>query len=310
MTAAVVIGESLVDLVWAAGAASPQAVAGGSPANVAVGLHRLGRPVTLVTCWGDDPPGVLVERHLRETGAELVRVPSRSGRTTIALAYLDASGAASYQFLPAWDPVEIPVPEDAVLLHTGSLAAVLSPGAEQVRAACLGFRSRPGAVVALDLNVRPSVEPDHRRYRTILEELVRVADLVKASDEDLAWLWPERSPEESAQELLALGPRLAVVTRGGAGAVGITADARVQVSAPPTRVVDTIGAGDSFQAALLSALLEGHEGSGVRLPLTAAELEPVLQRAVVAGALATTRAGAQPPTTAELDVAMVDPVSA
>lgn len=310
MTAAVVIGESLVDLVWPAGAASPEAVAGGSPANVAVGLHRLDRPVTLVTCWGDDPPGQLVERHLRGTGADLVRVPSRSGRTTIALAYLDGSGAANYQFLPAWDPAEIPLPDDARLLHTGSLAAVLQPGAEQVRAACADFRARPGAVVALDLNVRPSVEPDHVRYRTILEELIAVADLVKASDEDLTWLWPERSPEESAQALLAQGPRLSVLTRGEAGAVGFTAQTKVSASAPPTRVVDTIGAGDSFQAALLAGLLaDGGAGNGVRLPLTAEELEPVLRRAVVAGALATTRAGAQPPTTEELDAAMPNALS-
>jgi len=129
MTTAV-IGEALVDLVWPTGTAHISPHPGGSPANVAVGLHRLGRQVTLMTSWGDDPPGELVSAYLDSTGVEVHRLPSASGRTTIALAYLDeATGSARYAFLAAWDPVEIPIPPQTTLVRTGSLAAVVEPGA-------------------------------------------------------------------------------------------------------------------------------------------------------------------------------------
>jgi len=297
-----VVGESLVDLVWHPGAGAPDARAGGSPANVAVGLRRLGRSVTLVTCWGDDPPGDLVRCHLADTGVDVDRAPSRSGRTTVALASIDARTlAATYDFLPAWDPVALPIPEDAVLLHTGSLAVVVEPGAEQVLGACTQFRQRPGAVVAVDLNIRPTVQPDRPRYRAAIEALVAVADVVKASDDDLAWLWPDRTAEHAARALLDRGARLVALTCGGQGATGYTNGHTVAVPAPQVEVVDTIGAGDAFQAALLHGLLETGSPDHARFPADKAELDRLLRRAVRAGSLATTRPGAQPPTLDELE---------
>ncbi|MFC1420228.1 carbohydrate kinase family protein [Streptacidiphilus cavernicola] len=299
----VVVGESLVDLVWRAGADSIRPIPGGSPANVAVGLHRLGRPVTLVTCWGDDPPGALVAEYLAGTGLDLLRAPAATERTTVALAYVDeATGAASYDFLAAWDPVRIPVAEDTALLHTGSLAVVVEPGAEQVLRACRQLHGRPGRAVAVDLNVRPAVQPDRAAYRAAVERLAAVADVVKASDEDLAWLWPEQDPDRAARGLLALGPRLVVLTRGADGATGFTAEAQVSVPAPRVTVADTIGAGDAFQSALLAALLGPHPDGNraVRIPTEPQDLERVLRQAATAGALATTRPGAQPPTLDEL----------
>ncbi|MFC0042244.1 carbohydrate kinase family protein [Actinomadura rayongensis] len=297
----VVIGESLVDLVWRAGAATIRPLPGGSPANVAIGLRRLGRPVTLVTCWSDDPPGALVGERLAAAGIDVARVPGASGRTTVALAYVDdATGAATYEFLAVWDPVRIPVADDAVLLHTGSLAAVVQPGAARVLAACREVHGRPGRAVAVDLNVRPAVLPDRAAYRAAVERIARVADVVKASDEDLAWLWPGLGPSDAARALLARGPRLVVLTRGADGATGFLPDAEVSVPAPRVRVADTIGAGDAFQSALLDGLWTGDE---VRVPAAPDELETVLRQAVRAGALATTRPGADPPTRAELDAA-------
>jgi fructokinase len=302
----VVVGESLVDLIWHAGAKTPQAVAGGSPANVALGLHRLGHDVTLLTCWGDNPAGDLVGRHLDATGMRVVRAPSESGRTTLAFAWIDArTGAAEYEFMPAWDPIELTIDDGAVLLHTGSLAAVVEPGADRVLAACADVRLRANTAVAIDLNVRPAVQPDRRRYRTAIESLLRVADVVKASDEDLAWLWPGCDVVKTSRGLLDHGPRLVVLTRGAQGAVAHTADATVAVRAPRVRVVDTIGAGDSFHAALLSGLV-GTGVSPVRIPSSVRELEDLLRRAVVAGALATTRIGAQPPTLVELTAVVGD----
>ncbi|MFC8427988.1 carbohydrate kinase [Streptomyces sp. NPDC057253] len=299
----VVIGEALVDLAWHTGGAHVVPHPGGSPANVAVGLHRLGQPAALMTCWGDDPPGDLVSAHLDSIGVTVHRLPSASGRTTIALAYLDdATGSARYDFLAAWDPQDITLQEGTTLVHTGSLAAVVEPGATRIVETCHAHRSHPGRAVSVDLNVRPAALPDRDAYRARVERLVAAADLVKASDEDLAWLYPDLTPEAAARALLALGPRLAVITRGAQGATALTAHHEITVPAPPVHVVDTIGAGDAFQACLLDTLLQP-DGT-LHIPATAAELESALRRCVTAGALTCARAGAQPPTSEEITAAL------
>ncbi|MCX2971854.1 MULTISPECIES: carbohydrate kinase family protein [Streptomyces] len=288
-----VVGEVLVDLLWRAGAPHLTPHPGGSPANVAVGLHRLGRPVTLVTAWGDDPPGELVAAHLRRTGLDVRRAPSASGRTTVALAHLDRAGSASYDFIAAWDPVKLPVPPGTAVLHTGSLAAVVAPGAERVLEVCRHLHGTPGRTVVADLNVRPGAQPDRTAYREACLRLAAVTDVLKASEEDLGWLYPGVRVEEAARTLLRAGPRLVVVTRGADGALALTAERRVRVAAPRVEVVDTVGAGDAFQAALLDAVAEDPAGLTARL-------DAVLGRCAVAAALACTRAGADPPTAAEV----------
>jgi fructokinase len=291
-----VVGEALVDLLWRRGEREARAVAGGSPANVAVGLHRLDRPVTLVTAWGDDAPGELVLEHLKETGVEVRRAPTTPpGRTIVALAYLDGDGSADYDFLAAWDPLELTVPEDTAVLHTGSLAVVIEPGASRVLELCREQQDLGRTVVA-DLNVRPAVQPDRDAYRATVRRLAGAVDVLKASDEDLAWLHPGLPPADAARELLALGPRLAVVTLGGDGALAVTADEEVRVGAPAIAVADTVGAGDSFQSALLDAIA-GHGGP----PAGPEALAAVLARCAAAAALTCTRTGADPPTRAELD---------
>lgn len=294
-----VIGEVLVDLIWRTDEServTPHP--GGSPANVALGLRRLGVPATLATCWGEDPGGRLVEAHLRRAGLDVQRFRGAGNRTTVALAYVDhVSGAASYEFLPAWDPGPIEVAPDVALLHTGSLAGVIGPGAERVLEACRHVRTTAGGTVAIDLNVRPAALPQRDAYRAAAENLVRYAHVVKASEEDLEWLYPGLDPVETARVLLRLGPQLAVVTHGPRGATAITDEHRVHVPAPVVEVVDTIGAGDAFQAALLDALLGyGQEAEGKpRIPETAVELRELLAHCTIAGALACTRAGAEPP---------------
>ncbi|GAB3119153.1 carbohydrate kinase [Streptomyces calidiresistens] len=290
-----VVGESLVDLLWRPGAREITAVAGGSPANVAVGLHRLERPVTLVTTRGEDHPGRLVDERLDGLGVDVLRVPSGSPRTTVALAHLDAEGSADYDFLASWDPLDLPVPEDTTVLHTGSLAIVLRPGAERVRKLCAAQRAA-GRTVAVDLNVRPAVQPDRAAYLAACLAVTGEADVVKASDEDLAWLMPDLDPAAAARRLLETGPRLAVVTLGAGGVLAVTADEEVRVPAVAVEVVDTVGAGDAFQAALLDALAE--RGGP---PADAADLGSVLERCVRAAALTCARTGSQPPDRAELD---------
>ncbi|MFE1457743.1 PfkB family carbohydrate kinase [Streptomyces sp. NPDC058735] len=144
--------------------------------------------------------------------------------------------------------------------------------------------------------------PDRDAYRTRAERLVAAAYLVKASDEDLAWLHPDLTPEAAAQALLDLGPRLAVITRGARGTTALTTEHQIMAPAPPTHVVDTIGAGDALQACLLDTLLQP-DGT-VHIPATPAELETVLRRCVTAGALTCTRAGGQPPTGEEITAAL------
>ncbi|WP_425826682.1 PfkB family carbohydrate kinase [Streptomyces fractus] len=304
---ALVIGEVLVDLVWRAGAEAIVPLAGGSPANVAVGLQRLERPVRLATTWGDDVPGELVAAHLAATEVTIDRAATASGRTTLALAYVDkGTGAATYDFLAAWDPVHIDVPPEVTLLHTGSLAIVVEPGASRVREAARTVRGRPCGAVAVDLNVRPSAQPDRAAYLEAVHAIVGEADVVKASDEDLAWLYPDDTPEQAARALLERGPGLVVVTSGGTGAYGVIDGAEARCPAPAVDVVDTIGAGDSFQAALLAALLEPQpDGTHtVSLPKDEKDLAGVLRRAVTAGALACQQSGAQPPTLARLEAAL------
>lgn len=306
-----VVGEVLVDLLWRSGAQQVEPVPGGSPANVAVGLQRLGRPATLVTVWGDDPPGEMVSAHLEKQGIEVHRAASESGRTTLALAHLDADGSASYDFLAAWDPTELPVPADTTLLHTGSLAVVVEPGASQVLRLCRELHATPGRAVVADLNVRPRVQPDRVAYREACFRLAGAADVVKASDEDLAWLFPHLAPVAAARLLLAEGARLVVVTLGGEGALAVTAGAEVRVGAPRITVADTVGAGDAFQAALLDALAAHAEGitgepdaaERFPLPLTPEGLTAVLARCAAAAAINCTRVGADPPTHAELETA-------
>jgi fructokinase len=294
-----VIGEVLVDLVWRTDADHLTPHPGGSPANVAVGLHRLGRAATLMSTWGDDAPGALVGSHLATTGVPVHRLPSASGRTTVALAYVDAdTGSATYDFLTAWDPVALALGPDVTLLHTGSLASVVEPGATRVFEACRQLHGTPGHAVAVDLNVRPAVLADRTAYLAAVTRLAQVTDVLKASDEDLAWLYPDLSPQAAARTLLGLGPSLVVVTQGPSGAFATTADSHVTVPAPAIDVVDTIGAGDSFQASLLDAL-QGPDG--VRIPTAPHELREVLRRCVTAGALACARSGAQPPTRDEID---------
>ena len=298
------IGEVLVDLIWHTDDTERiTPYPGGSPANVALGLQRLGVPATLCTCWGDDPAGRLVAGHLQRAGLDVQRMRSASNRTTIALAYVDpVSRSATYEFLPAWDPGPIDVAADVTLLHTGSLAGVIGPGAERVQEACRHVRAKAGGTVAIDLNVRPAALPQRDAYRAAADQLVGYAHVVKASDEDLEWLYPGADPVDTARALLGLGPQLAVVTHGSRGATAVTAKHRASVSAPVVEVVDSIGAGDAFQAALLDALLGyGNASNGVvRIPREEDELRELLEYCTVAGALACTRAGAEPPTREEI----------
>lgn len=281
-----VVGESLVDVVD--GREHP----GGSPLNVAVGLGRLGVDVTLATALGDDASGGAVRAHLAASHVTTQATPT--DHTSSARATLDAAGAATYSFDIAWDPGRIEPPRDVVAVHTGSIAAVLAPGANEVLRVV--ERLQPTAIVSVDPNIRADLIADRADAIDRIERLVSVADLVKASDEDLAWLFPDEEPYAVAERWLADGRSLVVVTRGGDGASAHARCGRLDVPAEPAIVVDTVGAGDAFVSGLLAGLHgAGLLGVGRRVDLAAIEsamLTRIIATATHAAALAVGRTGA------------------
>ncbi len=299
-----VVGEALVDLVRRADG-SEVAHPGGSPANVAVGLARLGCPVRLVTRYGEDEHGELLDAHLRGNGVELEAATRSAPSTSVAAATIDARGAATYDFRLAWDLGE-GTPELApasTCLHTGSIAAALEPGAAAVRRMVAAARGR--ATVSYDPNARPALMGAPAEARRRVEALVAQSDVVKVSDEDLAWLRPGEAYAAVAEEWLALGPSVVVVTRGGEGPWAVAASGVVQRPALRVDVVDTVGAGDAFTAGLLDGLhrrgLLGPAAAPQLRALSTAVLTEVLDEAAVVAALTVARSGADPPTRAQVD---------
>lgn len=295
-----VVGESLVDIVRTADGATREHP-GGSAANVAVALARLGRPVRFVTAYADDEHGASIGRHLRAAGVVLASEPASVPRTSTALATIGADGAASYDFDLVWSlgPLDV---EPPLVVHTCSLGAVLDPGAADVVA--LLRRLRPHATVTYDVNARPAVTGTGPEVVANVERVVGLADVVKASDEDLAVLWPDLDQASAVAYLLGLGPAAVVVTRGGEGASWTDRGGVVEIASVPVQVADTIGAGDTFGAALVDALWErGRLGADRRAALRRlpeAEVAEVLAHAARAASVTVSRPGADPPYRHEL----------
>ena len=305
-----VVGEALVDVVPPAAGRPGRTLPGGSPANVAVGLARLGIPATLATGLGADEHGRLIGAHLAEAGVTVRNCATGGGPTSVATVEFDTAGEPGYDFALSWEIGPVAVPADAVALHTGSLAAALSPGRLEVEAV-MARAAAAGIAVSYDPNIRPALLTDRASERTRVERQVAHADLVRASAADLAWLYPGIDPVAIADGWLARSPALVVVTRGELGCLAVTAAGTVTVPARPVRVVDPVGAGDAFTAALLAGLhAVGRLGGGWPADgLTLGELTGILTVAATAAALTCTRPGADPPTAAELNRALAAPDS-
>ncbi|MFF7636186.1 carbohydrate kinase [Kitasatospora sp. NPDC008050] len=305
MTDFLVIGECVADIVRAPGHHDVPHP-GGSPANVAYGLGRLGHPTALLTQLGADRLGELITTHLRSAGVELLTDGRPPAATPSAIVTLDAQGRADYTFDIHWSLAPTTPAVTAPHVHFGSLAALLAPGAEATADLVTGLRA--GATVSYDPNIRPALLGSPAAVRARVERCVALSDLVKASDEDLHWLYPELSPERAAARWLALGPALVLVTRGGAGALAVTRGARAEGPATAAEVVDTVGAGDSFMSATLDALAARDLlGAGARdalASLTEAALAALLRHAGAAAAVTVSRAGANPPDHGELAAAL------
>lgn len=292
-----VIGEALVDVVRRG---TDDAVhPGGSPLNVAVGLQRLDVPATLHSSFGRDAHGGVVAAHLAASRVTVTPTTVDDRPTSVALATIGPDGAASYSFTIEWDPAPLGVPADTFdAVHIGSIAAALDPGAALVER--LVTEAHRAATISFDPNVRPQLMGSADAARPRIERLVAIADVVKASDEDLGWLYPGVDATEVAQTWLSRGPALVVVTHGGDGADALSAAGRMWVPAPRTQVADTIGAGDSFMSGLLAALsdrgLLGGERRAALRELSASDLREVVGFAARCAAITVSRPGADPPT--------------
>ena len=302
MTARILIaGEALTDIVVDADGARREHP-GGSPLNVAVALSRLGHDAHLLTAIGDDARGDAIRAHLDESGVQLTPASVRPGRTSTAEAVLDAHGAATYTFDLTWDPDTAELPETPDAVHTSSIAAVLEPGATTLSA--LLRSARGSSTISYDPNARPTLMGAPEDVRARIEENIALSYVVKASDEDVAWLYGTDDLEDVVSSWRGLGPSLTVLTRGGEGAVAFSASGRVQVAPTQVEVVDTVGAGDTFSAGILDALsdkdLLGADRREMLAAITSDELASVLRRAARLAAITVSRAGANPPWSREL----------
>ncbi|MBU7597786.1 carbohydrate kinase [Streptomyces sp. P38-E01] len=302
-----VTGECVADIVQEPGLAD-RVHPGGSPANVAYGLARLGHEAHFLTQLGDDRLGELIAAHLRSAGVVLHTDGPEDVRTPSAVVHLDSAGSARYSFDIAWTLRETPVPDGRTHLHLGSIGAAVQPGATTVLA--LAEKLRPTATISYDPNVRPALMGDHADAVAQVERCVAHSDLVKASDEDLSWLYPGRPLESIAAQWATAeaGPALVLITRGAEGALARTATLTVEQPSAPVEVVDTVGAGDAFMSGTLHALDgAGLLGAAARERLAAldtATLRQVLRYGAASAAVTVSRAGANPPDLAELTAAL------
>lgn len=302
MTRAWVIGEALVDIVERPGTPA-EVYPGGSPANVAVGLGRLGREVELITWFGQDRHGDAVAAHLIASGVRVGLGSRGAERTSSARATIAEDGSASYVFDLVNDYPEIELDDSVAVVHVGSIGSTIEPGATRLDG--ILRRARSQAIVTYDPNLRPSIMGSPEEVRGRVAALVDGAAVVKVSDEDLAWLEPGRDPHDVAREWATRGPALVVVTLGAEGSFAVTAGgSETSVPAPRVRVADTVGAGDSFMSGLIDGLWSiGLVGAGAHAQiagLTPVALATLLAQAARIAAITVSRPGADPPTRAEL----------
>ncbi|MCZ7436810.1 carbohydrate kinase [Micromonospora sp. WMMC241] len=303
-----VLGEAVVDLAPSGGGDLLAAHPGGSPLNVAVGLARLGRPTALLARFSRTAFGRRLRAHADANGVDLGHAVADDRPATLAVVSLDADGAAGYDFYLdgtadwQWRREELTLPTGTEVLHTGSLAVLLPPGADLVADLLARTHARRRVLVSLDPNVRPTMLTDPDAARDRLLDLACHAHLVKASDEDLAWLFPGTRVDEAAAALGRRGVELVVVTRGAAGAYARTRAGRhVTCPAEPVTVADTVGAGDAFTAGLLDALVEiGAATPGRVGALDEDRLAAALRHAIRIAAFTCARPGADPPHRADL----------
>ena len=295
-----VCGEVLIDLIPGLDG-NRVAHVGGGPANTAKALARLGLDTYFIDGISTDEYGVAARRELLDDEVKLDLALTSEKPTCLATVTLDASGGASYEFLiggtatfdfsHSWLPD--PSRYKPQVLHIGTLATVIEPGASLLYD--WAIQVAEFAPIVFDPNIRPSVISDRARYQESVEKWAAISSVIKVSDDDMAWLYPDEKYEAIAQRWLSSGATLVVVTRGSQGLIGFTSGSSVEVPGVKIEVEDTVGAGDTVGAIIVEAMV----GKGM-LNLTGDVLKSTLQRAALAASIACSRKGAQPPYKHEL----------
>jgi fructokinase len=299
-----VIGEALVDLVPSGLPGEYRARAGGSPFNVAVGLARLGSRTALMARLADDAFGRMLRERAAAEGIDLGAAPRATQPTTLAVVSVDHAARGTYDFYLEgtadwqWTVAELGRRRpDTEVLHFGSIASWTPPGSELIDEFAGALRATGDVLVSYDPNVRPPVLGALGRARELVERGVRRAHVVKASRDDVEWLYPSCAVDEVGPRWLELGAGLVVITGGPDGATAYR-DGAAPLRRPgrAVQVVDTIGAGDSFTAGLLSGLVRRDLHAPVRTAeISDAALADVIDEAVLVSSVTCERAGADPP---------------
>ena len=295
-----VCGEVLIDLIPGADGARVPHV-GGGPANTAKALARLGHDVQFIDGISTDEYGVSARKELLDDEVKLDLALTSDKPTCLAIISLDANGGASYEFKIDgtatfdFDLKWLPDPSryKPQVLHIGTLVTVIQPGADVLYD--WAMQVAEFAPIVFDPNIRPSVMGDRDLYEAAIEKWAAISSVIKVSDDDLAWLFPNQCIDDVAERWIRDGAALVVVTRGSEGLIGFTADGAVEVPGVKIVVADTVGAGDTVGAIIVEAMVE----KGI-MALTTDVLQEVLHRAAAAAAITCSRPGAQPPYKHEL----------
>jgi len=295
-----VCGEVLIDLIPdESGERVPHV--GGGPANTAKALARLGHDVYFIDGISSDKYGQMSRQELLDDEVKLDLALNSDKPTCLAIVSLNENGGASYEFeingTATFDFSDSWLPDPSRykpnVLHIGTLVTVIQPGADVLYD--WAMQVAEFAPIVFDPNVRSVVMNDRDKYLAAVEQWVAISSVVKVSDDDLAWLYPEQQYADVAGRWINDGAALVVVTRGADGLVGFTADGVVEVPGVKVEVADTVGAGDTVGAIVVEAMAE----KGI-LNLTGDTLKAVLNRAAVAAGITCSRKGAQPPYKHEL----------
>ena len=295
-----VCGEVLIDLIPGADGVRIGHV-GGGPANTAKALARLGQDVQFIDGISTDEDGVAARKELLEDEVKLDLALTSDKPTCLAIVSLASNGSASYEFKIAGtatfdfslDWLPDPARYKPNMLHIGTLATVIAPGADVLYDWAL--RVAEFAPIVFDPNIRPAVLSDRDLYEAAVEKWATISSVIKVSDDDLAWLYPGQNYADVATRWISDGAALVVVTRGAQGIIGFTSEGPVEVAGAKITVADTVGAGDTVGAIIVEAMAE----KGI-LALTGDVLRATLHRAAVAAGITCSRKGAQPPYKHEL----------
>ncbi|KAA9010272.1 carbohydrate kinase family protein [Histidinibacterium aquaticum] len=299
-------GEALIDMLPRTSTEGETCFApypGGAVFNTAIALGRLGAPTRFFSGLSSDLFGDILRASLKASGVDASTAATSDRPTTLAFVTL-VDGQASYAFYDEntagrmLTESDLPTVE-ADALFFGGISLPVEPCGAAYEA--LMLREAPRKVTMIDPNIRAGFIRDEARYRARLDRMIAVADIVKVSDEDLHWLLGEGEADALAEGLLEKGPKLVCVTKGAEGATGHTAAGRVDVASERVEVVDTVGAGDTFNAGILASLQEAGALTKERVAaLTEDEVRAALSLGARAAAVTVSRAGANPPRKDEL----------